>query len=203
MYIPKHFAMANTDEIHAFFEANAFGQLISYVDSRHFSTHMPFLMCRSESTVLGHLAMQNPQHYQLHGQQVLITLQGPHGYISPQWYCSSGVPTWNYQSVHVYGRASIFTDRERIERLVTGLTERYESALDEPWLPDYTESLLGAIVGVEVIIEEMQCKYKLSQNRSRRDRMQVIQQLRLRGDKSLARAMERNEKAKERVRYDG
>ena len=53
--------------------------------------------------------------------------------------------------------------------------------------------MLGAIVGVEVIINEVQCKYKLSQNRSTKDRLQVIEQLKAVGSNKLAEAMERNE----------
>ena len=59
--------------------------------------------------------------------------------------------------------------------------------------PDYKPSMLGAIVGVEVIINEVQCKYKLSQNLSTKDRLQVIEQLKAVGSNKLAEAMERNE----------
>ena len=192
MYIPKHFEVTDKDEIFAFINENAFGQLISTVDGRHFSTHMPFLVSEDKTKLIGHLAKNNPQHSELHGQEALITLEGPHDYISPSWYAAPGVPTWNYQSIHIYGHVSVFTDTVQLQGVVDTLTKQYESAFDEPWLPQYKESMLGAIVGVEITINEIQCKYKLSQNRSSQDQSQVIEQLESRGSNRLARAMKRN-----------
>ena len=103
MYIPKHFEVTDEDEIFAFIEENAFGQLISHVKGRLFSTHLPFLLSENRKKIVGHLAGKNPQQSELEGQEVLVSLEGPHDYISPAWYSSPGVPTWNYQAVHVYG----------------------------------------------------------------------------------------------------
>ncbi|MBN8514251.1 FMN-binding negative transcriptional regulator [Accumulibacter sp.] len=193
MYIPRHFAVSDRDEMFAFIEANAFGQLISSVAGRPFSTHMPFLLSADRTSCIGHLARQNPQHGEIGGQQVLISLQGPHDYVSPSWYRSPGVPTWNYQAVHIYGRCRVFTDRQKLKSLVDALTARYESAFAKPWRPDYKASMLDAIVGVEVTVSEIQGKYKLSQNRSEEDRLQVIDALEKLGSTDLAAAMRRNE----------
>lgn len=192
MYIPKHFEVTDKDEIFSFINENAFGQLISTVGSRHFSTHMPFLVSDDKTQLIGHLAKTNPQHSELHGQEVLITLEGPHDYISPSWYATPGVPTWNYQSVHIYGQVRVFTDAARLQTVIGTLTEKYESAFDEPWLPQYKDSMLSAIVGVEISISEIQCKYKLSQNRSSQDQSQVIEQLESLGSSKLAGAMRKN-----------
>ncbi len=93
MYIPKHFEITDKDEIFSFVEANAFGQLISNVSGRFFSTHLPFLLSEDRSKIVGHMALQNPQHAEIDGQEVLITLEGAHDYISPSWYRGPGVPT--------------------------------------------------------------------------------------------------------------
>jgi len=190
MYIPGHFEIVDEAEIYAFVEANAFGQLVSRVDGRLFSTHMPFLLTGDRSRMIGHLALQNPQHRELTGQEVLITLEGAHDYISPSWYAAPGVPTWNYQAVHIYGRCTVFRDTERLKDLVESLTRKYEADFEQPWQPEYRPAMLGAIVGLEVDIAEVQCKYKLSQNRSPRDRSQVIAQLKAAGSTRLAEAME-------------
>ena len=193
MYIPKCFEITDQEEFFAFIEANAFGQLISSVGGKIFSTHMPFLLSQDKTKILGHLALQNPQHLDLHGQEVLITLQGPHDYISPSWYCSAGVPTWNYQAVHIYGQANVFLCTEKIKSVVDTLTQKYESAFSQPWKSEYKAAMLSAIVGVEITISEIQCKYKLSQNRSAQDRTQVITQLNEVGSHKLASSMARNE----------
>ena len=192
MYIPKHFEVTDKDEIFAFIEANTFGQLISNTGGRLFSTHMPFLLSEDKTKIIGHLALQNSQYSDLEGQEILITLQGAHDYISPSWYAAPGVPTWNYQSVHIYGRGRIFRSPEELQAVVDALTRKYESALPKPWNPEYKASMLNAIVGVEVFIEEIQCKYKLSQNRSTRDKLQVVAQLKEIGSHELASSMERN-----------
>lgn len=191
MFIPKQFKVTDTDEIFDFVEANSFGQLISNVDGRLFSTHMPFLLSEHKDSVIGHLAIQNPQHSDLHGQDVLITLQGPHDYISPSWYASPGVPTWNYQAVHIYDKASVFSSSEGLKRIIDTLTEKYESRFSEPWQPEYKAAMLNAIVGVEVTITDIQCKYKLSQNRSSEDRAQVVDKLEQIGSHKLASSMRR------------
>ena len=193
MYIPKHFEITEEDETHAFIAANAFGQLISNANGQLLSTHLPFLISDDRTKLLCHLAKQNPQLKDIEAKEVLITFQGAHDYISPSWYAGPGVPTWNYQAAHVYGACRTFDDPEALMQLVDTLTEKYESDLAVPWQAKYSPSMLGAIVGVEIEIRDIQCKYKLSQNRSIIDRTQVIDQLKNKGSNLLAEAMQRTE----------
>jgi transcriptional regulator len=193
MYIPKDFEVTDKKEIHAFIEANAFGQLISNSNGRLFSTHIPFLLSSDKSSLIGHLAKQNTQAHDIEGQEVLVTLQGAHDYISPSWYTSPGVPTWNYQAISIYGRCKVLNSTDAVSELVDTLTTKYESNFSSPWQPEYKPSMLGAIIGIEILIGEIRCKYKLSQNRSTKDQEQVIEQLKLNGSNKLAAAMERNE----------
>ena len=190
MYIPKYFEVTETEEILAFIAANAFGQLISNTNGQLLSTHLPFLIADDKARLLCHLAKQNPQLKDLEGQKVLVTFQGAHDYISPSWYETPGVPTWNYQAAHVYGRCSVFNDPEGLMLLVDMLTEKYESNLPVPWQVEYNPAMLGAIVGVEIEITDIQCKYKLSQNRSAVDRERVVGELKSKGSISLAEAMQ-------------
>lgn len=195
MYIPKNFEITETSEIFSFIERHAFGQIISNLNGKLFSTHIPFLLSDDKKHLLGHLAKQNPQIQNLDGQEVLITLEGPHDYISPSWYEGAGVPTWNYQALHIYGACTVFNDSERLAQLVNTLTEKYESKFEKPWKPEYKATMLGAIAGIEISINEIQCKYKLSQNRSEQDQKNVALQLKRKGSILLAEAMQRtNEK---------
>jgi transcriptional regulator len=193
MYIPKHFEVTDRAEIFAFIETHAFGQFISTVNGQHYSSHIPFLVADDRSRLIGHLALQNPQHRELDGQQVLITLLGPHDYISPSWYSGPGVPTWNYQAVHIYGECRVFSDSDRLKEVVDTLTRKYESSIESPWSGEYSPGMLGAIVGIEIVISELQCKFKLSQNRPEPDRQAVIEQLKSSGATDLAAAMARRE----------
>ena len=189
MYVPRHFEISEAEEIYAFLDANAFGQLISLQDSRLTAAHLPFLVAEDRKHLCCHLARQNPQWQQLEGQQVLVTFLGAHDYISPSWYQTSGVPTWNYQALHIYGRCRVFDDPEPLANLVEVLSQRYESGFETPWEPQYREAMLKAIVGVEIEIEDIQGKYKLSQNRPAVDHQGVIDKLDELGSDSLVSAM--------------
>ena len=192
MYIPSCFEVTDREEIFGFIEANAFGQLISNVDGRPFSTHLPFLLSEDRTKIFAHLAGQNTQLREIAGQEVLVSFEGPHDYISPAWYDGPGVLTWNYQAAHIYGHCKVFEDADRLKTLVDVLTHQYESGFERPWQPTYKAAMLGAIVGVEISISEVQCKYKLSQNRPAIDQEQVIRQLNRAGSKRLAAAMALN-----------
>lgn len=192
MHIPQDFQVTDTKEIHAFIESNAFGQLISHSEGRLFSTHIPFVLSDDTTRLVAHLARQNPQVRDIANQEVLVTLQGAHDYISPSWYTGFGVPTWNYQAVHVYGRCSVFNAPSALQEVVETLTKKYESTFSSPWQSVYNPSMLGAIVGIEIVISEIQCQYKLSQGRSKQDQEQVIEQLKESGSNQLAEAMHNN-----------
>ncbi|MDA0279005.1 MAG: FMN-binding negative transcriptional regulator [Proteobacteria bacterium] len=192
MYIPKHFEITDKTEVSKFIKANSFGQLISVIDTAIVSTHVPFLFDAESRVLMCHIAKANPQWQQIQKQKVLVTLQGEHAYVSPNWYESAGVPTWNYQAVHIEGIAESFTDPEKLKRVVDTLTEQNESDYPNPWEPDYAASMLRGIVGIEIAITSIQCKYKLSQNRSVRDQFNVQEQLADGGHEALANAMNKS-----------
>lgn len=191
MFIPKTFKVTDENEIHAFIQANAFGQLISSKDGRLLSSHIPFLLSDDKTKLIGHLTKVNPQVQDIENQQVLITLQGAHDYISPSWYEGAGVPTWNYQAVHIYGQCKTFDNPDALKEVVDTLTAKYESGFDEPWQPNYKAAMLAAIIGFEVTISDIQAQYKLSQNKSDQDRKRVIEELEKLGSNDLAKAMKR------------
>jgi len=188
MYIPKHFNVTDKEEIISFIKNNSFGQLISSVEGKLFSSHIPFLFNEEDQSLLCHIAKNNPQWENIEKQEILITFQGPHDYVSPSWYSTPGVPTWNYQSVHIYGKPKIIIEREKLGSIVNGMTRIFESTLEKPWEPEYKESMLNAIVGIKINITEIQCKYKLSQNRPEEDRLKIIEKHKIRVSSELSKA---------------
>ncbi len=189
MYSPKHFEINDAETIDSFIRANSFGQLISLYDGAIVASHIPFLYLAQERKLIAHLAKANPQWQQIEGQQVLVTLQGEHAYVSPSWYESAGVPTWNYQTVHIEGIAQCFTDAEQLKHVVDTLTAENESSYPKPWKPEYAATMLRGIVGIEIAITSLQCQFKVSQNRSPADQSNVRSQLEMAGHKSLIDAM--------------
>ncbi len=190
MFIPQSFVVTDQATIDQFILNNAFGQLNSLHEGQIICTHLPFLYDAELSVLTGHMAKQNPQHLSLENQQVLVTLSGAHGYISPTWYTVNSVPTWNYQAVHIYGQCRVFNDTERLAEVVNGLADQYEQHRENPWVPEYRVEMLRAIVGFELKITEIQCKYKLNQNRSLADIQGVINHLDPVKDADLLAAMQ-------------
>jgi len=94
--------------------------------------------------------------------------------------------------VHIYGQCRVFHDADRLKDVVETLANKYEAAFDTPWQPQYGAAMLTANVGVEIAITDVQCKYKLSQNRPAQDRAQVVEKLKSLGSNKLAQAMERH-----------
>ncbi len=143
--------------------------------------------------LLGHIALANPQWSSAQpGVPALAIVHGPQAYISPSWYDSARehgrvVPTWNYTSVHFTGPVTFYRDDDWLREVVTRLTERHEAGRQDRWWLDdapekYIAGQLRAIVGVEMVIERVEAKDKLSQNRPPQDRAHVITALRAEPD---------------------
>ncbi len=188
MYIPSYFKIDDREIMDQFIRDNSFGVLVSLEDGAPVASHLPFHY-HEDGTLLCHVAKANPQWRDLEGQKVLIIFPGPHAYVSPTWYEGAGVPTWNYQAVHVVGEASSFQDEDRLAELVRTLSALHESGSETPWEGEFDTRMLKAIVGIQIKIEQIQGKFKLSQNKSSQDRRNVIDQLDKQGETALARQM--------------
>lgn len=140
-------------------------------------------------SLLGHVARNNPHWRAAGGGESLAIVRGPDAYVSPRFYASKAehgrvVPTWNYVTAHVYGRLVAHDDVDWLRTLVTRLTERHEAMVagdgsgDRPWAvtdapATFIEGQLRAIVGVELVIDRIEAKSKLSQNRAEADQSGV------------------------------
>ena len=172
MYIPQSFSSQDPAALDRLAAYSAFGTLVSQVGGTPFVSHLPVLYRRAEAqvTLTGHWARANPQWREIEGQRVLFILQGPHAYISPRWYLEpeKNVPTWNYAVAHVYGRVRVIQDGAQLEQIVTALAAQYEAGAPQPWRFEDTGEAgrvrLKAIVGFELVAEEVEVKLKLGQN---------------------------------------
>jgi transcriptional regulator len=187
MYIPEHFKETDPVRISALIEGHPFGMLVTAPEGVPFVSHLPFLFARpagSQGKLLSHMARANPQwqHFSI-GREVLAVFQGPHAYVSPSWYASAGVPTWNYAVIHLRGTPRIIEDETELEALLEQLTCVHESPMPSPWEHKATgerrAKLLNMIVGFEIEVTDIQGKFKLSQNRPRKDQQHVVEELSL------------------------
>lgn len=184
--------------------AHPLGVLVTMGASGLDANHIPFELDASAGpcgTLLGHVARANPVWQQAApGSDVLVVFRGAEGYISPNWYPSKHethrhVPTWNYEVVHAHGTLTVRDDERFVRGVVARLTRTHEANQPQPWKmgdapPDYIDTLLQAIVGIEIRITRLVGKAKLSQNREPRDLAGAVQGLRASGCTALAQAME-------------
>jgi transcriptional regulator len=185
MYIPRRYEEKDKEKIFAFVREHSFGILISVRDGLPVGTHIPLLVEKDgegKDVLIGHISKGNEQKYTLtDGAKVLAIFTGPHAYISPRWYTQLNVPTWNYISVHIYGTVKIM-DGEALKAALSRLTDNYEHSLPHPMkledIPEKTfEDDFRGIVGFEIVIDDIQAAYKLSQNRDEKSYHSVIDHL--------------------------
>lgn len=205
MYLPAHFEETRIDLLHRFVRDHPLGSLVRTGPNGLDADSLPFELdsgTGARGTLRAHVARANPLWREIHdGTPVLVIFQGPQAYVSPNWYPSKHetheqVPTWNYQVVHVHGRLAIRDDEKFVRGVVGRLTRIHEARTGDarPWkmsdsAPEYLSERLAAVVGLEVEIERIVGKFKLSQNKEDRDRLNAAEELDRRGRTDLARAM--------------
>ena len=134
-------------------------------------SHLPMYLSDDDTVLMGHFARANPHSEIAHGQLHTAVFQGPNGYISAGWYEDNNqVPTWNYCTVHVTGRLQLIDEPDQVLEIVDTLSEIHESAFDPPWRSDKMDpvrrtQLLQHIRGCRLEIEQIDAKFKLSQNK--------------------------------------
>ena len=185
MYQPGHGRFADPDPVASLGElaATVPAALVTLSGGRLIATILPLLFDPADGplgTLRGHLARANPQWRDgPSGVEALAIFDGPDAYVSPRLYAAtrrSGrhVPTWNYTTVQAAGALVVRDDPAWLIEIVRRLTDRHEARWPDGWSvddapPDYIESELRAIVGIELRISRLEGKRKLSQNRAPAD----------------------------------
>ncbi len=191
MYVPSCFA-PDDDDVRQLLARPGAADLITAGSDGLEATVLPFVHDASRGSLLGHFARVNDHWKRADGQRCLVIVRGPDSYVSPSWYASKAehgrvVPTWNYMTAHLHGTVTIHDDLAWVEDVVRRLTALHEADRPEPWSVEdapekFVRGQLRAIVGVEVRIERVEAKVKLSQNRPAADIDGVVRGLRSVGD---------------------
>jgi transcriptional regulator len=206
MYVPAHFK-PDDEEVRELLRHPGAADLITATADGLLATMLPLAYDEPGSrpglgewgALLGHVARNNPQWRAAVEGEALVIARGPDAYISPAWYATKRehgrvVPTWNYITAHAYGRLVIHDDPGWVEANVRRLTALHEGERPRPWSVDdapepYVAGQLKAIVGVEVILDRVQGKVKLNQNRSDSDIAGVIEGLEALDEHGVSAAM--------------
>lgn len=198
MYTPKHFLETRTEVLHQLIGAQPLGTLITLQGGALVADEVVFSLDPSAGalgTLRAHVARANPlsqQHDPV--QPVLAVFKGAQAYVSPSWYVTKlahgkAVPTWNYIAVQASGLLQAKDgDDVWLRQQLDALTHQHEQHLPQPWQPsdappDYIAQMMRAIVGIEIPIDRLVGKWKVSQNQPEVNRAGVIQALQDRAPK--------------------
>lgn len=191
MYRPPAFKEDRLDVMHDAIRNSPLGTLVTSGHEGLQGDHVPFLIRPDQGrfgTLLCHLAKANRHLETLRDcKETLVMFQGPHAYISPSLYASKKVdgrvvPTWNYIAVHAWGEPTVIDDPRWLREQVTALTDRQEAGRASRWHvsdapADFLDAQLRGIVGVQIVVNRLEGKWKVSQNRPAADRATVAQGL--------------------------
>ena len=192
MYIPRHFEEKRLDVLQALIREYPLATLVTLTPDGLSANHIPLHFDDAPlpyGCLRGHVARANPVWQDVSPNvEVLTIFHGPQAYISPSWYPTKQetgkvVPTWNYVVVHAHGLLQVRDDPTWLRSQLEQLTQDSEQRFPEPWRVsdaplDYTERLLAAIVGIEIVITRLSGKWKVSQNQSEGNREGVREGLR-------------------------
>jgi transcriptional regulator len=188
MYLPKHFEQHDAAELTRLMREHPLATLVTTAEGGALTAdHVPLEYIADagpHGTLRGHVARANPLWQHAAGNPVLVVFNGPQAYVSPSWYPSKQehhkvVPTWNYAVVHATGVLRAIEEAPWLHGLVSGLTGSHEAARPAPWAvtdaPEaFVQQMLRAIVGIEIPIDSLVGKWKLSQNRSAADKAGTV-----------------------------
>jgi transcriptional regulator len=204
MYRPKANIVDDVATLHAVIRSRRFATIAAVIDDAVAFAYAPVVLDADASgrgRLRFHLAAANPLA-RVNGEVLRLSFLGPDTYISPDWYETPGlVPTWNYIAVEASGQPQRL-DESALRQLLVDLSAQEEAALAPklPWTVDKVSEermamLMRAIVGFEIVIETLEGKFKLSQEKSETDFAGVVSALETRDDasgKAVAAAMRRS-----------
>jgi transcriptional regulator len=192
MYSPPYNRVEDRRELVDFMRANSFALVVTATGGAPQASHLPVTVADGAGGLVihSHMAKANPQWQAFFEDEVLVVFSGPHAYVSPRWYeAVERVPTWNYAAVHAYGKVRVTTDKT-VKR---ASQRRLVAALDPEWLPkfealgeDYLERMLDGIVTFDLEVTRLETRWKLSQNRGRREQELIAAELDKAGDPMLS-----------------
>lgn len=170
-------------ELKSLLNRNTLATLIASAPLR--ATHVPILVSNTPSGLVltGHVPKQDPVANAIdRGQQVLCIFHGPRAYITPEWYTNTGLPTYNFEVVHLTGEIHSIDDqelREHLSELIAWHEDHRTDPHEQPWQMDAqaitrADTLIHKISGFKVLVNRAEAKAKLGQNRTLHERYESI-----------------------------
>lgn len=186
MYTPSYFDETRPELLQGLIAQYPRGAVVINGAAGLVADHIPFELTPATpdapfGVLRAHVARANP--LSRHEGESMVVFQGPSAYVSPSLYeekpvSGKVVPTWNYAAVHAHGTLRVIDDAQWLLAQLARLTHAHEGGRAMPWtVEDAPREWLGkimqAIVGIEIPVQRLQGKFKLSQNRSLNDQRRI------------------------------
>jgi transcriptional regulator len=199
MYVPDYFRPSDDDAPWRVISDHGFGSLVTVENGEPpIASPLPFLACREEGELLGHLARANRQFAALRrvgSAAVLVIFQGPSGFVSGAYYDDPGaIPTWDHVTVHVTGELQLLPGEAATLSVLRDTVAHFESRAGSPWRLDVERAdlpeMVRQVAAFRVVVHRMDAIFKLSQNVDSTRRRRVVAGLRAHGHAELVAAIE-------------
>ncbi|CAN5315480.1 FMN-binding negative transcriptional regulator [soil metagenome] len=169
------FLMTDPEEVKRLIRENPWATIVSHTSAGLVASHYPVLLEETDDgtiSIVSHVGRPDEKLHELGQHEVLVIIQGPHGYISPGWYHDDKagfVPTWNHVTAHLYGVPQLLSDAENFD-VLERLVGHFEDRMPEPVSLDVDEEAARRIalgtVGLRVVVSRFDARAKLSQNKA-------------------------------------
>lgn len=178
--------LEDVHEIKRLIRENPWGTFVSSTSNGLVASHYPILLDETEGggpeiTIISHVGRPDEKAHELGRHELLLIVQGPHGYISPGWYDEGDIiPTWNHVTAHLYGVPELLDEEENL-RVLSRLVDEFESRMPEPRSlrldPEYSARAAKGTVGLRLRVTRFDARAKLSQNKAPHVRERVVNAL--------------------------
>lgn len=191
MYTPRHFEESRVEVLHELMRRHPLATLVVMGRAGLEANHLPLFLSPDPGplgSLRGHVARSNPVWKNVDGSlEAVAVFSGPDAYVSPSWYATKretghAVPTWNYVVAHAHGSLRVVEDAAWLRAHVEELTRAHEEGRKDPWRvtdapADFIARQLAGIVGIEITLNRIEGKWKVSQNQPPANRAGVVERL--------------------------
>ena len=166
------YVVTDPEEVKRLIRENPWATIVSSTAKGLVASHYPVILEEDDDgiSIVSHVGRPDDRALELGEHEVMVIIQGPHGYVSPGWYDGKpAVPTWNHVTAHLYGTPEVLSDEENWQ-VLSNLVQHFEHKLPEPNLlednAEYGRRIVSGTVGFRLHVDRFEARAKLSQDKS-------------------------------------
>ena len=167
-----HFVLSDVAEVARLVRENPWATIVAHTAEGLVASHYPVVLEETDDgslSLVSHVGRPDERSLELGQGEVMVIVQGPHGYVSPGWYPAEQIiPTWNHVTAHLWATPEILSDEENF-RVLGELVDHFERVMPEPSSLQLDEEgarrVARGTVGIRLRVTRFDARLKLSQNK--------------------------------------